>query len=505
MEKKKWGMPAEYKLFLELNQSSAEKDKEEDFAFEMTLDPEENFMMLLKSAGVKSEFSWTDTLLKVDQSHPAFKALPLQKRLAVFNNYLAQLKVKEEEEAKSVVERNRKLFLEVLEGLGEKVQVKGKWRECKQLVREEPVYLLLGEDECRELFEDYLWRIESAIYDKEDKQEEEDCATLSSFYKLKFGDTIVTWENANAILSEFVFHTKHKEEKHKQLASKLKTSLKRMSALSKLNTFIAHIEQLEEAANEQKKKREAEVKYNSRKLREKFRKLLDEIHSQGKIFSFSSWAQFLEDKLMHQEMLSQFLDVDQYVGTCPRDLFYDYLEENLEREALETKEKMLKIFKEIKCTVEADTNLAEMEERMNQVASTKGIQLHKRYTQHILEEMKQEALSEQKERQEKCEKAGKTIYEYFLFDYFDRVEEDTTWEHAVKWIQNRSAFQTLQQYNSEHVAEQQWNLFFGKFQSGELKKSRSGKRKNEVEGENEEDQRKKKQKPQKELEEGEIE
>ena len=295
---------------------------------------------------------------------------------------------------------------------------------------------------------------------------------LAKFYQENI-HTIESWNQSNQKLEKFISNNSANQEEQ-QFISQLKRTLKRISNYLKLETFKSHIEKLEEQVRQEKNKKDKELRQKSRILREKLQDYLFECQSNGKIYSMTTWSQFLSEQLLPTDLKEGFLSVEDYKGTSPRDLFYDFVEEKLEIEYREQKEIILKQLKELKISVEHDSDLNSI---LHTLIQSKD-QLKERYTIHILEEMKSEALSLHNERLEKIEKALKRIEEYFQYDYFDLVSPQTTWEQAQKWISNRNSYFDLLSFHSEHLAQERWAQFFKKFMNGEFKRNEESSKKN---------------------------
>ncbi|KAK6116042.1 hypothetical protein DH2020_008311 [Rehmannia glutinosa] len=128
------------------------------------------FMMLILADKKRWAFS-TTVLCCCDI---ALKLLPwnMEFALLVYEDLIDRAKEKEEKEAKKR-KRLAKDFTDKLSTIKE-INVMSTWEECKQFVEDSSEYRSIGEEiTCRELFDEYVSRLQEKIKEKERKREEE--------------------------------------------------------------------------------------------------------------------------------------------------------------------------------------------------------------------------------------------------------------------------------------------------------------------------------------------
>ncbi|XP_057776534.1 pre-mRNA-processing protein 40A isoform X2 [Salvia miltiorrhiza] len=89
----------------------------------------------------------------------------------VFEDLIDRAKEKEEKEVKKR-KRLAKDFTEKLSTIKE-LNVLSSWEECKPLIEESSEYRSMGEDLCREVFDEFISRLQEKVKEKERKREEE--------------------------------------------------------------------------------------------------------------------------------------------------------------------------------------------------------------------------------------------------------------------------------------------------------------------------------------------
>ncbi|KAL0322978.1 UNVERIFIED_CONTAM: Pre-processing protein 40A [Sesamum angustifolium] len=164
------------------------------------------FKALLESANVEADWTWDQAMRVIinDKRYGALKTLGERKQ--AFNEYLMQRKKVEAEERRIRQRKAKEEFMKMLELVYEDLIDRAKekeekeakkrkrlakdltdklstikeinalstWEECKQLVEDSSEYRSIGEENlCREIFDEYVSRLQEKVKEKERKREEE--------------------------------------------------------------------------------------------------------------------------------------------------------------------------------------------------------------------------------------------------------------------------------------------------------------------------------------------
>ncbi|KAK6116019.1 hypothetical protein DH2020_008288 [Rehmannia glutinosa] len=155
---------------------STPKDLFEDVAEELEKKYDEDKARIkdaLKQERITIASTWTfeDFKSSIEESigSPSVSDINLQ---LVYEDLIDRAKEKEEKEAKKR-KRLAKDFTDKLSTIKE-INVMSTWEECKQFVEDSSEYRSIGEEiTCRELFDEYVSRLQEKIKEKERKREEE--------------------------------------------------------------------------------------------------------------------------------------------------------------------------------------------------------------------------------------------------------------------------------------------------------------------------------------------
>ncbi|KAK6130757.1 hypothetical protein DH2020_035497 [Rehmannia glutinosa] len=158
------------------------------------------FMMLILADKKRWAFSTTGTRLTII----VLFSIPY---LLVYEDLIDRAKEKEEKEAKKR-KRLAKDFTDKLSTIKE-INVMSTWEECKQFVEDSSEYRSIGEEiTCRELFDEYVSRLQEKIKEKERKREEEKC------YPAVNGDGVESYGHKDDKKREKDKDRKHRKRHH---------------------------------------------------------------------------------------------------------------------------------------------------------------------------------------------------------------------------------------------------------------------------------------------------
>ncbi|XP_022870866.1 pre-mRNA-processing protein 40A-like isoform X2 [Olea europaea var. sylvestris] len=155
---------------------STPKDLFEDFVEELEKKYEDDKastkdMLKLEKITVASTWTIEDFKSFIEPSSGSFTISDINLQL-IYEDLIERAKEKEEKEAKKR-KRLAKDFTDKLSTIKE-VNALSSWEECKQLVEDSSVYRSIGEENiCREIFDDYISRLQEKAKGKERKRQEE--------------------------------------------------------------------------------------------------------------------------------------------------------------------------------------------------------------------------------------------------------------------------------------------------------------------------------------------
>jgi pre-mRNA-processing factor 40 len=284
------------------------------------------FKSLLRDYNVTPNATWDATMRTIikDDRYKTLATLP--ERKAAFRDYIEETKTREREERRAKEEALRADFFAMLRD-GD-MDARSTYRKAMTLFDRDPRWKAVDREKDREdLFDDYLWELETKQREEERNNRE---SNLKAYHQL---------------LDEYVLNVTSQWRKFREDV-KDDPRFMVLDKLDRLALFEHRIRDLERIEAEEKRKSREVQRRQYRKNRDAFRALLQEAYAAGKLDRTTKWKRFkrtLKDDPRYDEMIGQ-------PGSTPSELYGDFVEDLQERHE-ETKKILDRIMKEGNITI----------------------------------------------------------------------------------------------------------------------------------------------------------
>ncbi|KAF0465242.1 formin binding protein 3 [Gigaspora margarita] len=409
--------------------------------FDTKEEAEAAFREMLKKSGVKSDWSWEQTM-RATISNPMYRALKtLNERKQAFERYVDDLIKKEEEEKKAKVVKIRQDFISLLNSHPD-INSSTRYRKVCDLLGEEPAFVAIEDDRTREeIFSEYVYDLR--------KQEKEIQRAVRKENKEKFSQLLKSlpsiteatrWVEAQTI---YMNTPEYQQDK----------SLQEMDMLDFLAVYEEHIRNLERESAE-KKKREVELQVRQqRKNRESYRAFMEELRQKNVITAKSKWKEvypIINTDERYQNILGQ-------PGSNPLELFWDVVEEldeilyshrKIVNEIMKSKDISMSsgfTFEEFQAILSSDERISSVNEGNLRI---------------IFEQLQRK----QERRQRRKLDAFKSILKHFE----SMIAPETTWEQVRPVMEKTEEFQAV---GSEEQRIEIFTKFMERVKEKHLEKS----------------------------------
>uniref|UniRef100_A0A1J3JQF4 Pre-mRNA-processing protein 40B n=1 Tax=Noccaea caerulescens TaxID=107243 RepID=A0A1J3JQF4_NOCCA len=295
------------------------------------------FKSLLKSANVRSDWTWEQAMREIinDRRYGALRTLGERKQ--AFNEFLVQMKRASEEEK---VARQKKRYEDFKRMLEECVELtpSTRWSKAVTMLEDDERFKVVErEKDRRNIFEDHV----SDLKEKERVKALEDRKQNIIEYR--------------SFLEACNFIKPNSQWRKVQDRLVVDERCSRLEKIDQLEIFQEYLRDLEREEEEKKKIQKEELKKAERKHRDEFRGLLDEHTATGELTAKTSWR----DYLMKVRDLPVYLAIaSNSSGATPKDLFEDAVED-LKRKYHELKSQIKDILKLRKVTLSAGSKFDE--------------------------------------------------------------------------------------------------------------------------------------------------
>nr|CAB3265191.1 pre-mRNA-processing factor 40 homolog A [Phallusia mammillata] len=266
------------------------------------------FKECLREKSVPAASTW-EQAMKLIVSDPRYSALKkLSEKKQAFNEYKTQRGKEEKEEERIKTKENKEKLQHFLE-THPKMLSTTSYRSADKMFNDAAVWKIVAERDRKEIFEDVLFVL--AKKEKENAKElrrrnmKQLRRILLSLEKLSFR---TTWSECQQLLMDNAIFAEDEE-------------LQNMDKEDALICFEEVIKEYEKSNNERQDRKKILEKRVFRKNRDKFLKMLDSLHEDGKLHSMSTWMELyplISGNVIFNKMLGQ-------PGSTPLDLFKFYV------------------------------------------------------------------------------------------------------------------------------------------------------------------------------------
>ncbi|CAG8524749.1 5350_t:CDS:10 [Paraglomus occultum] len=397
--------------------------------FETKEEAQAAFRRLLKESGVTPDWSWEQTMRAVI-TKPMYKALKtLSERKQAYQDYIDELRRKEEEEKKAKIAKTRAEFIELLETRPE-INSSTRYRKICEIFAQEPAFMAVEDERQREkMFNDYIYELRKQEKEAARSKRKENMDKFSRLLRSLSNIGMTTrWKDAQQIYSSTPEYQSDE-------------SLQRMDMLDFLAVYEEHIKSLEREYNLKKSKMADAKKRRERKNRSMFRELLEELKQKGVITAKSKWSEIyplIDTDERYLNMLGQ-------PGSSPLELFWDVVEE-LDEILYQQKKMVMDVMKKMNITVGPSLPLAEF------MATVKSDERCSGLSDVNLKIIYEQSLKKQEKKQRKKMEAFRSILKHFE----QMFNPDITWTQVRPILEKTEEFQAL---NEEEQRIEVFNKF----------------------------------------------
>ncbi|KAI9289605.1 hypothetical protein BC943DRAFT_271262 [Umbelopsis sp. AD052] len=399
------------------------------------------FIDLLRKTGVKSNWTWEQTMRSII-TQPVYRALKtLAERKSAFNTYMEQETRREKEEQIETEKKVRDDFISLLSNTSA-IRITTRYRKAAALLEKEPAWGAITSERYRQaLYDDYIHELS--------RKEKDELRELRKQSMDRFAELLrsipeithrTTWKAAQELYSA-----------RPEYADKGR--FKGMDKLDFLVVFEDHVKHLEQVESDQKARVADARKRTYRKHRDAFKELLAELRAGNLINAKTDWIEIyphLKDDLRYQNMLGQ-------PGSTPLDLFWDMVDDLGER-FYKQKRIIYDILKSIRYEITADTEFAQFQEILKpypEVAERVDNENLKLTFEHLQEKEVRRA-KEEKRRREKKLRRKQDALKSALKRLKPSIETTSKWEDFESVITQLPEYHDLK---DESLAKEVFDKF----------------------------------------------
>lgn len=399
------------------------------------------FIDLLRKTGVKSNWTWEQTMRSII-TQPVYRALKtLAERKSAFNTYMEQETRREKEEQIETEKKVRDDFISLISNTSA-IRITTRYRKAAALLEKEPAWGAITSERYRQaLYDDYIHELS--------RKEKDELRELRKQSMDRFAELLrsipeithrTTWKAAQELYSA-----------RPEYADKGR--FKGMDKLDFLVVFEDHVKHLEQVESDQKARVADARKRTYRKHRDAFKELLAELRAGNLINAKTDWIEIyphLKDDLRYQNMLGQ-------PGSTPLDLFWDMVDDLGER-FYKQKRIIYDILKSIRYEITADTEFAQFQEILKpypEVAERVDNENLKLTFEHLQEKEVRRA-KEEKRRREKKLRRKQDALKSALKRLKPSIETTSKWEDFESVITQLPEYHDLK---DESLAKEVFDKF----------------------------------------------
>ncbi|CEF64954.1 PRP40 pre-mRNA processing factor 40 homolog A [Strongyloides ratti] len=232
-------------------------------------------------------------------------------------------------------------------------------------------------------------------------------------------------------------------------------NLLKMNKIDALEAFQDHIYNLEDEHEKEEARKNKEQKREERKVRDKYRALLDKLAGEGVITSLTYWSEIFATVSKHscfEEMLKQ-------TKLSPLDIFKCYVNE-LKESYDKDKSVIKRILEKANFTIEIDTDFETIKDLIvsdekGQKANLSNVKMFFTSQKLRAEKRRQHAIKKEEKRLRKLENA----FHKMLSSIIGEIDEKVVYENIVDKISNEEIFNDIE---SDEQRQQFFNSYIVK-------------------------------------------
>uniref|UniRef100_A0A0K0G3Z0 PRP40 pre-mRNA processing factor 40 homolog A (inferred by orthology to a zebrafish protein) n=1 Tax=Strongyloides venezuelensis TaxID=75913 RepID=A0A0K0G3Z0_STRVS len=264
--------------------------------------------------------------------------------------------------------------------------------------------------------------------------------------------------NVLADIPEITFKTTWKEAQYYlsiDPAFKKNKNLLKMNKIDALEAFQNHIYNLEDEHEKDEARKNKELKREERKVRDRYRSLLDKLAAEGLITSLTYWSEVFATISKHscfEEMLKQ-------TKISPLDIFKCYVSE-LKESYDKDKSVIKRILEKANFTIEIDTDFETvkdlvMGDEKGQKTNLSNVKMFFTSQKLRAEKRKQHALKKEEKRIRKLENS----FHRMLSSIIGEIDDKVAYEDVVEKISSEEVFNEVE---SDEQRQQFFNSYIVK-------------------------------------------
>lgn len=275
------------------------------------------FMKLLRKSGVQADWTWDQTMRHIIKDTQYRSLKDPKDRKAAFEKYAVEVRLQEKDRAKERLAKLRTDFSTMLKSHPE-IKHYTRWKTARAIIEGETIFKSAKDDnEARQLFEDYILELKKINVEQEAVTRK---AAMNELIDILHGlnlEPYTRWSEAQGLI-----------QSHERVQSQEK--FKTLSKSDILTAFDSHIKGLERTFNDARQQQKNQKIRRERQNRDRFKDLLQELKSAGKIKAGTKWMDI--HPLVEKD--DRYTDILGQSGSSPLDLFWDVVED--EERALRT-------------------------------------------------------------------------------------------------------------------------------------------------------------------------
>ena len=273
-------------------------------------DAEAAFTKLLKTAGVKPEWTW-EQAMKAIITDPAYRYIadPRDRR-AAFEKWVVETRTHDKEREKDRIAKLKDDFTKMLKSHPE-IKHHTRWRTARPYIEGETIYKSTSDmTERKQLFEEYIVGLKKAHVEAEAAKHKSALDQIQYLLKSLTFEPFTSWTDARGLIEE------NETFKHDDKFRSLTKS-------DVLTAFQEHIKALQREAQDRKSKEKMREIRIERQNRDNYAALMLEMRQQGKLRAGMTWKDFVplvEGEPRYEALIGQ-------KGSNNIEFFWDALED----------------------------------------------------------------------------------------------------------------------------------------------------------------------------------
>ncbi|KAI8388869.1 uncharacterized protein BYT42DRAFT_561565 [Radiomyces spectabilis] len=392
---------------------------------------EKAFIKMLKETGVKSDWTWDQTMRAII-TNPMYRSLKtLHERKAAFNSYIDREAKRERELREEKETKQRVTFFHMLENTKE-IKPYSRYRSIARMLANNPAFTQVKSEKQRRLYiDEYVHGLQRR---EKDRLRELRKSSMERFAKLLKDMPEITfltpWKEAQKLYME---RPEFQDSK----------TFEGMDQLDFLSVYEEHNRSLWEAPMAEQNRKNCELRRRDRKCRDQFKALLQELLQKNLINSQSMWKEVYP----HLKDDSRYLDLLGLPESTPLDLFWDLLDE-LDEQLYQHKKIIYDALKQAGFDVDVDTTYDAYRQVLANSKRITEYNVTDENMKIIFEHLQNKAAHRQKElrrKQEKKMRKRMDALRYAMKHLETAINVEDTWESVRPRLEQLPEFQDIEE------------------------------------------------------------